>query len=292
MTDNKYELNQKEKRIVNYDALHEAETSLGERGTDLSNSLGLMLHLQSVQEKRKVYASKGDTFFGCGLKYLHNNLLEHGYTLEINELFARSNYHEGQEDYFLIYAHDNGSVVHLDTYGKVFKIDDSGEYMYDDKGNSIYEDDLTINSGSLVFQWEPNEEMSGFSALDGCSHSVKILYNDEENENRHQFSNNELISKKGFFAGSKDIREGLFNKINELEKNGNFINKWINNSSSYMSEINIPEDVALHIIKNEKDVSNKEDVKSFILNKSEKLRTIFNNNIDNIDVLGFNSYQF
>lgn len=192
-------MDKKIEKLLNTDALSEAEKITGKsyKEDKLTEAIGLSNHIALGKEKEKLLKSVGDsTSQNTELDYL--KIVEGiGFKSLLIEPFTNKDNIEERLHIMWHYEHSILLVFDTHTWG------DDGSWAK--AGRSV--PPPSINGGSFYYNWKPNGELSYFNGL----------------------SSGGYVEEEGNFvwSGSHDCREAIVFNINNLSKNGSFIENWV-----------------------------------------------------------------
>jgi hypothetical protein len=187
------------KEILSFDGIAAAEKITGASYKDetpdgeATMALGMLLHMDSSERKRKILKERNDTHFGITFLETVKLLNNMGFAKVYEEKFGSISY-SGEptvKETFMVLWSEKGVLVTIDSYN----------------GRSL-------NSGEAYFNYESDD----YHNLSGCSNGPIILDSSSPDRNKWTYSKARECSL--------DIREGFKYRIESMSENGKFLNPW------------------------------------------------------------------
>lgn len=244
--------NEEIEKVTNLDPLKEAEQFTGRsyKDDDSTSALGFFLQSEKSKKMDMLMDQTDDTKFRETVSDYINKIVSHGFVKVLEMPFINES--DIAEKFYMFFDFDRSILLKFDTY--TWKDDGS----WAKAGKKV--PPPNVNGGDFYYNWSPlkNQQKIGTSSGGFAFDNKKIILLNDDLEivkdviipqslkykcvmseeyskmfNKREQEIEEIYSKYRFvWEGSHDCREAVFFNISRLEKNGDFLQIWLENSWS------------------------------------------------------------
>ena len=184
---------------MRFDPLQAAEEATGKsyKSDELTEKLGMALHLAHVQNTRQIMTAAGDSHFGMNAIQFQELLLSNGFVHLGSELVASSRCWL----YWNAYWRTPGQLLFCD-------------YMH--WHAAAEQTRMTVNSATCYYNWRPHDADAGTYA-DALS----------SGHFHHDGDCQRPLTTPWTWIGDHDAREGIITALNRMAACGEFIEPWV-----------------------------------------------------------------
>lgn len=246
--------NEEIEKLSNLDPLKEAEKITGRsyKEDDQTSSFGFFLQMEKSKKMNHLMDQTDDTKFNETASDYINKIVSHGFVKVLEQPFINR---DGiTEKFYMFFDFDRNILLKFDTH----TWGDDGSWAK--SGKSV--PPPGVNGGDFYYNWSPLKNQpkrgtssGGFVFNRNSKNRELVLLNDDleivENvfipekieykcsmtdeyreyyEKRNREIEEEYSKYRFVWEGSHDCREAVFFKINQLDKNGDFLKFWLKDS--------------------------------------------------------------